>query len=142
MSDISYYAYNLGSTPYFSWFNSGVLLSTPFISPSAKITILINSKQPSSIFNLFKRSKFIGPTNKTTLFFGISQALGGWIIYDGDIESGSGFLAVWSSLYLIVGGGGLIKAAKYGKFWPLFLSTLNGTGALLYGKEFIFNEFK
>ncbi|SCW01943.1 LAFE_0E10682g1_1 [Lachancea fermentati] len=129
----------LSSTPYPALANSALLLATPVVSPAvASPTAVANGR---SFWTSFSRPKYVGPSSKTALLFGAAQALGGWIIYDGDLESGSGFLAAWSALYLIVGGRGSVKALRYGRVWPLLLSSAAFTNTYFYGRRFIAGGF-
>jgi hypothetical protein len=67
------------------------------------------------------------------------MALGGWIMYEGDIESGSGFITAWSSLYLVVNGRQAFNGIRYGRFWPVMLSGVALGEALLHGKRFFYS---
>lgn len=135
--------YTYTTTPYPGVLNSLLLLSTPVVSPAVISPVSIAQRAGGSkIFNLFSTPKYLGPSNKTALLFGGAQALGSWIIYDGDLESGSGFLAAWSALYLIVGGRGSVGALRYGKVWPLVLTSVSAVNAFLYSKRFISGSFK
>lgn len=135
--------YDSTSTPFPAWAVSSMLLATPIASPAILSPSLVSttSKGRASIANVFARPKYVGPTTKVALLFGAAQALGGWIVYDGDLESGSGFITAWSTLYLIVGGRGSIKALRYGRVWPLLLTTASLTNAVLYGKRFVSGGF-
>lgn len=64
------------------------------------------------------------------------------MIYDNDLESGTGFLAAWNTLYLLVGGRGSVKALRYGKVWPLLLTTVSAGSAALYGRRFVASGFQ
>ncbi|CEP61362.1 Aim19p LALA0_S03e01156g [Lachancea lanzarotensis] len=131
---------DLSTTPYLAAANSLMLLATPVISPAVESPV--SSKiGSSSILRLWSRPKFVGPSTKTSLLFGSAQALGSWIIYDGDLESGSGFLGAWSALYLIVGGRGSVKALRYGRVWPLTLSAMAATSTALYTRRFVAGGF-
>ncbi|SCV00854.1 LAME_0G12442g1_1 [Lachancea meyersii CBS 8951] len=131
---------NLSTTPYLAAANSLMLLATPVVSPA--VASPVSSTGPSSMMRFLSRPKYVGPSTKTALLFGSAQALGSWIIYDGDLESGSGFLGAWSALYLIVGGRGSVKALRYGRVWPLTLSAMAATSTVLYTKKFVAGGFK
>ncbi|SCU89737.1 LAFA_0E20472g1_1 [Lachancea sp. 'fantastica'] len=131
---------DLSSTPHLAAANSLMLLATPVVSPAVASPVA-SKTGTSGIFQLWSRPKFVGPSTKTSLLFGAAQALGSWIIYDGDLESGSGFLGAWSALYLIVGGRGSVKALRYGRVWPLTLSALAATSTALYTKRFVSGGF-
>lgn len=134
--------YQYTATAYPAALNSLLLLATPTISPATVSPVSIAQRAGSfKLFNALSKPKYLGPSNKTALLFGAAQALGAWIIYDGDLESGSGFLAAWSTLYLIVGGRGSVKALRYGKVWPLLISSFTGANAFMYGRRFITNGF-
>ncbi|SCU88633.1 LADA_0E11254g1_1 [Lachancea dasiensis] len=132
--------YNLSSTPYPAALNAAMLLATPMISPAA-LSPIGAGQSHTGIFRVWSRPKFVGPTTKTALLFGAAQAVGSWIVYDGDVESGSGFLGAWSALYLIVGGRGSIKALRYGRVWPLALSSAALSNTVVYTKRFVSGGF-
>lgn len=134
--------YGYTSTPYPAVLNSVMLLGTPAVSPAVESPVSVAQRASSSWFlSAFSKPKYLGPSNKSALLFGAAQALGAWMIYDGDVESGSGFLAAWSTLYLIVGGRGSVKALRYGRVWPLLVTSVTGASALLYGRRFISGDF-
>lgn len=136
----SWYKYT--GTPYPAVLNSLLLLATPRVSPATESPVSVVQRTSSSrLVNAFSKPKYLGPSNRTAVLFGAAQALGAWMIYDGDVESGSGFLAAWSTLYLIVGGRGSIKALRYGKVWPLLVSSVTGANAFMYGRRFIAGGF-
>ena len=133
---------DIASTPYPALANSLMLLATPVISPAVSSPISASSSSTKPSFGRFwSRPKFVGPSTKTALLFGAAQAVGSWIIYDGDIESGTGFLGAWSALYMIVGGRGSIKALRYGRVWPLALSAIAASNTFLYSRRFIAGGF-
>lgn len=130
------------ATAYPAALNSLMLLATPQVSPAVESPVSVAQRASTSrLFNALSKPKYLGPSNRTAWLFGAAQGLGAWIIYDGDLESGSGFLAAWSTLYLIVGGRGSVKALRYGKVWPLLVSSVTGVNALMYGKRFIAGGF-
>lgn len=134
--------YSYTDTPFPAILNSSMLFMTPIISPAVVSPISVAERSVGSrIFNSFTRPKYMGPTTKVALLFGSAQALGAWMIYDGDLESGCGFISAWSSLYLIVGGRGSLKNLRYGKVWPLLLSTVSLGNAMLSGRRFISGGF-
>ncbi|QLG72485.1 hypothetical protein HG535_0D01930 [Zygotorulaspora mrakii] len=129
-------------TPTPALLNCSMLLLTPIISPATVSPVSVAQRSASSrLANMLTKPKYLGPTKKTALLFGGAQALGAWMIHDGDLESGCGFLAAWSTLYLIVGGRGSLKSLRYGKVWPLMLSTISLGNAYLYGRRFISGGF-
>ncbi|AGO11583.1 AaceriADL203Cp [[Ashbya] aceris (nom. inval.)] len=131
---------DLSFTPGIAWLNSAMLLATPVLSPAQPSAAAV-AQQAGGWLARVARPKHIGPTTKTSLLFGAAQALGGWIIHDGDLESGSGFLAAWSALYLVVGGRGSLRALRYGRLWPLVLATTSGLSGLAYGERFLSGRF-
>lgn len=133
--------YQWSQTPYLAWMNGAMLLSTPVISP-ATMTPASVAVQQQSMFAAFTKPKYFGPTKTTALMFGLANALGGYMLFDGDVESGTGFLAAWNTLYLFVGGRGSVKALRYGKIWPLLLTTVSASNAALYGRRFITAGFE
>lgn len=136
--------YGLTKTPYLSAFNMLMLLSTPMISPALVDPTILNKSltfNKNSLKSFLFNSKYIGPTNKSCILFGMAQGLGSWMISDDDIESGSGFLFAWSTLYLVVSGKNSLRALKYGKVWPLGLSGVSLMNSLLFGKRFVSCQF-
>ncbi|AET38827.1 Aim19p Ecym_3337 [Eremothecium cymbalariae DBVPG len=131
----------LSYTPALAWLNSFLLFATPVLSPAVETPVSVAARNTGGVLSSLIRPKFIGPTAKTSVLFGAAQALGGWIIHDGDLESGSGFLAAWSSLYLLVGGRGSVSALRYGRVWPLLLAGTSGVSGLLYGQRFLSGRF-
>ncbi|CCH42033.1 hypothetical protein BN7_1572 [Wickerhamomyces ciferrii] len=122
--------YQSSKTPYPSWAFSSLLLPTPLIS---KQKILQQSSG-----SILTKTKTIGPSTINSLGFGAIFALGGWIINEGDVESGSGFLTAWSSLYLLVNGTNSIKALGHGKIWPLLLTSVATGNLYINGKRFFY----
>lgn len=94
----------------------------------------IGSSGGSSMFS--KRLAQAKPTRTSCFAFGATQALGGWIIYDGDLANGAGFTFAWSVLYLIVNGAPSFKSLFAGRVSPLALSTLALGNSVIYGKQF------
>lgn len=131
--------YQYTMTAYPAALNSALLLATPAISPALESPQSVAGR--TGLLTALQRPRYLGPSNRTALLFGAAQALGAWMIYDGDLESGSGFLGAWSALYMIVGGRGSVKALRYGRVWPLLVTTLTGANAYLYGRRFITNGF-
>ncbi|AQZ14360.1 AIM19 (YIL087C) [Zygosaccharomyces parabailii] len=130
--------YGYTTTPVPGIINAALLLSTPLVSEQMQNPA--NAIERASRFravNVLTRPQYLGPSKKVALLFGGANALGAWMIHDHDLESGAGFLAAWSTLYLVVGGRGSIKALKYGKFWPLVLAVGSGANAMLYTRRFI-----
>lgn len=70
------------------------------------------------------------------MLFGVANALGSWIIYDGDVANGSGFTFAWSALYTIVNGRPSFRSFLQGRVSPVALSILALGNAGIYGKQF------
>lgn len=75
------------------------------------------------------------PTKGSIIGFGTAFAIGGFIIYDGDLTNGAGFTSAWSLLYLMVNGTSSIKTMRP---WPIAISGLVGFNAINYGRKFFF----
>ncbi|SMN18770.1 similar to Saccharomyces cerevisiae YIL087C AIM19 Putative protein of unknown function [Maudiozyma saulgeensis] len=144
--------YELTLTPYIGLTNAACILLSPIISPAEKLTTSAIPQQsyrtilPSSstrvreLFNV--KRKHVGLTTRNALVFGVANLAGSWMIYDDDIEDGSGFLMAWSALFLIVNGKSSLTALRYRMVWPLVLSTMALTNVGLYGRRFITSSFK
>ena len=72
----------------------------------------------------------------TCLLFGAANALGSYIIYDGDVTNGAGFTFAWLTLYLIVNGRPSFRSMLRGRMSPVALSVLALGNAGIYGKQF------
>ncbi|CDR36870.1 CYFA0S01e05160g1_1 [Cyberlindnera fabianii] len=131
--------YQYSQTPYPSWILSGMLLATPFITSQPQAIQIANAQRGGMSF-LGAAKKRIGPSNLSSLLFGGALALGGWIIQEGDVESGTGFITAWSSLYLVVSGRSMFNGIRYGRVWPVLLATAAGTNAYIHGKRFFFTS--
>lgn len=130
--------YSYTTTPVPGLVNAALLLASPIVSPSIQNPAnVVERAGRLQWLNKFTRPEYLGPTKRVALLFGGANALGAWIIHDQDLESGSGFLAAWSTLYLIVGGRGSIKALRYGKVWPFVLTAASGLNAMLFSRRFI-----
>lgn len=137
--------YALTKTPYPALANAALLASTPVLSPSLKVPPVKKSPAFSiPMSRVFSRSSTprVGISAKTALFFSTMQAIGAYMIYDNDLENGAGFIATWSTLYLIVGGKKSFSALRYGRTWPLVLSSLSLANAVLYGQRFLATGFQ
>ncbi|QWU88410.1 hypothetical protein CA3LBN_002718 [Candidozyma haemuli] len=78
-----------------------------------------------------------GERSLSCFLFGGASALGGYIMYDGDVPNGAGFTFAWSTLYLLVNGRPALKSLIRGHVSPLALAGLALGNAGIYGKEFI-----
>ncbi|EJS43269.1 YIL087C [Saccharomyces arboricola H-6] len=136
--------YALTKTPYPAIANAALLASTPMISPSLKVPPAQSPALSIPMSRVFSRSSTprVGITTKTALFFSMMQGIGAYMIYDNDLENGAGFIATWSALYLIVGGRKPFSALKYGRTWPLLLSSVSLANAVLYGQRFLATGFQ
>ncbi|KAJ8141388.1 hypothetical protein OXX80_011604 [Metschnikowia pulcherrima] len=112
---------------------SASLLYVGMSSPTA-IASKIGSSGGSSSFS--KSSTLTKPTRATCLLFGAANALGSYIIYDGDVTNGAGFTFAWSTLYLIVNGRPSFRSMLRGRMSPVALSVLALGNAGIYGKQF------
>lgn len=140
--------YDLTATPVPALVNGLALLATPVVSPQISGNAQMTSPASSAkgvVKNILTSSKnttkAVGPSAKAAWLFGGAQLLGAYIINDGDLENGAGFVTAWSALYMIVSGKGSISALKYGRVWPLVLSTMAVGNAALYGKRFLTSDF-
>ena len=142
--------YDLTATPYVSLLHSGCILASPIVSPAVKVAageIISTTSSEGTKAGLTKRlfknkASTIGLTRANALLFGGSELLGSWMIYDDDIEDGSGFLMAWSTLFLIVNGKSSLTALKHARVWPFLLSSLACVNLGLYGKRYITNAFE
>ncbi|KAF8000184.1 Protein of unknown function DUF2416 [Metschnikowia aff. pulcherrima] len=112
---------------------SALLLYVGMSSPTA-IASKIGSSGGSSLFS--KLSTLTKPTRATCLLFGAANALGSYIIYDGDVTNGAGFTFAWLTLYLIVNGRPSFRSMLRGRMSPVALSVLALGNAGIYGKQF------
>lgn len=127
-------------TPYPSLANATLLMLTPAISPSLTVETPIGYKNRTSLlFNklLGPKRAIIGSRTPTCFLFASSQLLGSYLVTQ-DYLSGSGFCLSWSALYLLVAGKGNIHyALRYGRFWPLLLSSVASVNCIGYGSGFM-----
>lgn len=123
----------LQSTPYAAWAFSSALLLKGLSAPSAS-SVAQHAGGGAAIAG----GKFaqLRPTKLSCFLFGGAHLLGGWIIYDGDVDSGAGFNFAWSTLYLLVNGKAGLKSVFRGRLFPLGLSLMAVGDVFLYGKQF------
>ncbi|ODV75823.1 Aim19p CYBJADRAFT_3347 [Cyberlindnera jadinii NRRL Y-1542] len=126
------------TTPYPSLLFSGMLFATPLITSQPEAVTRMNADVNRGV--LFKTAKRlrVGPTTVSSVLFGSAMALGSWIMFEGDVESGSGFITAWSSLYLIVNGRQMFNGLRYARVWPVVLSSVALGEAVLHGKRFFY----
>lgn len=133
--------YRYSATPYPALIQSALLLVTPLVSSPQRQSVAPHSTAGGAgSFVSSSKINQIGPSPLSSLLFGSAFALGSWIIYDGDVDSGSGFITAWSTLYMIVNGRGSFKGILRGKPLPLVLTGLSGANALIYGRRFFFGS--
>lgn len=141
LSDI----YQWTATPYFPAVYSAAILSTPLISPAVKISTSDVAASGGTQGTLFKRlatkTSTVGLSTKNALLFGAANALGAYMVYDDDLEDGSGFLLAWSTLYTIVNGKSSLRAVRYGRVWPLMLTSVAVGNIGMYGVRFLTSSF-
>lgn len=77
------------------------------------------------------------PTRLLCFLFGGALALGGYIVYDGDVENGAGFSGAWATLYLLVNGRAAVKNFFWGRVKPVGYALLALGNAGVYGKQYI-----
>lgn len=125
-------------SPLPAWAMTGLLLYAGFSAPQA-----LASKAGSGGSYQFSKSLALAkPTRKSSLLFGAANALGGWIIFDGDVTNGAGFTFAWSCLYLLVNGGPSVKSLLHGRVSPVAISTLALGNAGIYGKQFFWPRLR
>lgn len=136
MSSVSSQVDQLSTTPYPAWASSVALLYKGITRPSA-----ISSVNGSSGLSYkFSQSLAVAKPSRASCFtFGAANALGGWIIFDGDHLNGAGFTFAWSTLYLIVNGFDSVKSVFRGRVAPVGLSLLALGNAGIYGKKFFWS---
>lgn len=134
--------YEITSTPFPALVNAFMLVATPLVSPQTEAPAAVTTKSRFLLTKLGSQSTKVGLSSKNALLFGAAQAAGAWMIHDKDLEDASGFLMAWSSLFLIVNGKQSLQALKYGRVWPLSLSTVAVASSLVYGKRFISGGFQ
>lgn len=152
------YAYQLSATPYPALLQGGMLLVSPYMSPPTPIQMMAsNSKvaqrsatkgwfspKVQDAMGPFARTtsvKNVGLTGRSALLFGAASLIGSWMIYDDDLESGSGFTAAWSTLYLVLNGKASMGWIRYGKMWPLLVSGVALGNTAMYGRRFLTGGF-
>lgn len=134
--DLNQRLYDATKTPYPSLVFSSMLFATPLLTSQP---VAVQNSASSGLFRSLK-VKHIGPTTVSSVLFGSAMALGSWIMYEGDVESGSGFITAWSSLYLVVNGRQMFNGVRYGRVWPVMLSVTALGEAYLHGKRFFFGS--
>lgn len=122
----------LQSTPYAAWAFSGALLLKGLSAPSASLV----AQHAGGAAIAGGKFALVRPTKLSCFLFGGAHLLGGWIMYDGDVDSGAGFNFAWSTLYLLVNGKAGLKSLFRARLFPLGLSLMAVGDVFLYGKQF------
>ncbi|CAL9731396.1 hypothetical protein MOUN0_L07866 [Monosporozyma unispora] len=155
------YVYQLSTTPYPALLQGSMLLMAPYLSPQLPIQMVASNstlaqragtaknngwfspKVQDSMgpFARTKRVQNVGLSGRSALLFGLVSLAGSWMIFDDDLESGSGFTAAWSGLYLLLNGKASIKWLQYGKMWPLLVSGVALGNTAMYGRRFLTGGF-
>lgn len=155
------YIYKLSATPYPAVLQSGILLATPYLSPQVPFQLIASNNalaekagtiETSGWFSSslqrglgsFARTRGVekvGISSRSALLFGIASLAGSWMIFDDDLENGCGFIAAWSSLYLLASGKSSLKWIKFGKVWPVFVSGLVLGNTVTYGRRYLTGGF-
>lgn len=130
---IDNYVNAASQSPLPAWALSASLIFTGFNTHKPVSSKLGSSGGSSQFSKLLALAK---PTRTSCFAFGAANALGGWIIFDGDTANGTGFSFAWSVLYLLVNGRPAVKSLLYGRVSPIALSVLALGNAGLYGKQF------
>lgn len=137
--------YDFTTTPFVGMANAACIMASPIISPPIRLSeaaTLQQSNNKNILPGLLSSRKVhVGLTSKNALLFGAANLVGSWMIYDDDLEDGSGFIMAWSTLFLVVNGKNSLTALKYRRAWPLLLSSLAVANVGLYGKRFISRDF-
>lgn len=127
------YANAASSSPVPAW-----ALSAALVYRGLSIQKPVDPKLGSGGSFDFSKSVAASKPNRISCFlFGGASALGGYIMYDGDVPNGAGFTFAWSTLYLLVNGRPALKSLIRGHVSPLALAGLALGNAGIYGKEFI-----
>lgn len=130
---IDTYVNAASQSPLPAWALSASLIFAGF-NTHPPVSSKLGSSGGSSHFS--KLLALAKPTRLSCFGFGAANALGGWIIYDGDLANGSGFSFAWSTLYLLVNGTPAVKSLLHGRVSPIALGVLALGNAGLYGKQF------
>lgn len=124
------------NTPYPPWVFSSVLL---YRGITATKPLQIAGSSGSSA--QFSQSLSVAKPNRASCFtFGLTTALGGYMIYDGEIENGAGFTSAWSTMYLLVNGKASVRSVLSGRVSPIALSLLALGNASIYGRKYFWRD--
>ncbi|KAL6678290.1 hypothetical protein ACI3L0_000125 [Candidozyma auris] len=130
------YANAASTSPIPAWALSGSLFYRA-LTLQKPVDSKLGSGGSGGSFDFSKAVAASKPNRSSCFLFGGASALGGYIIYDGDVPNGAGFSFAWSALYLIVNGRPALKSLIRGHVTPLSLAVLALGNAGLYGKEFV-----
>ncbi|CAH6721830.1 altered inheritance of mitochondria protein 19, mitochondrial [[Candida] jaroonii] len=128
----------IANTPFPPWLFSSLLLYRGLTT--TKPIDIVGSSGSSAQFA--KTLSIAKPTKASCFTFGLTHLIGGYMIYDFDIDNGAGFTFAWSTLYLIVNGGASFKSIFSGRIAPAGLSLLALGNAGIYGKKFFWPSKK
>lgn len=136
MSSVSSQLDLLSTSPFPAWATSVALLYKGAVRPPA----IASAKGSSGLSYQLSQSLALAKPSRASCFtFGAANALGGWIIFDGDHLNGAGFTFAWSTLYIIVNGTSSVKSLFRGRVAPVGLSLLALGNAGIYGKKFFWS---
>lgn len=123
------------ASPYPAWAFTTGLGIVPLVRPPDQPAAQQPPPQKSSMFSFKKAYKPTSayPTTASALLFGGLIGLGGFVVYDHDVEDGTGIIGAWSFLYTLVNG----KRSLYSwKFYPKFLTVFALANTAVYGGRF------
>lgn len=123
-------------TPFPPWLFGSLLFYKGISIPAP-----ISSSGTSGASHKFAKSLATSkPTKLSCYTFGLAHLIGGYMIYDDNLENGAGFTFAWSTLYLLVNGRASFKSVFSGRVSPLALSILALGNAGIYGKKFFWPQ--
>lgn len=139
MSNYIEYADVAGTSPLPAWTLSSLLIARGIANPKPVASNL------GSVGGSYKFSMALAaakPSRISCFGFGAASALGGWILFDGDLLNGTGFSAAWSTLYLLVNGRPAVKSIVSGHVTPALLSVIALGNAAVYGRQFFWGSIQ
>ncbi len=107
---------------------SGALAVIPFVRPPVTY---VGSKAAFQR-NIASISPY--PKNISVLLFGSFVGLGSFMIYDHDVENGSGLVSAWSLLYALANGKRSMRTLR---IYPKFLALFALANSAVYGAKFL-----
>ncbi|QPG75459.1 hypothetical protein FOA43_002814 [Brettanomyces nanus] len=114
------------SSPYPALGFSGALAVIPTIRPVISQVATSFKKKPVLL------SPY--PSNLSVLFFGGFVGLGGFLIYDHDVENGSALTSAWSLMYVLANGK---RSLLTFRLYPKVLALLALANSGVYGGRFL-----